>query len=221
MPTTTPTSAPATTGATPTTARLLAAGALAAPVFAVAVLAQAATRDGFDLTRHPASLLATGDLGAVQVATFVACGVLMLAYGAGARRALRSGPGSVWAPRLLTVQGVGLVAAGVFRMDPVDGFPAGTPAGTPATFTWHAMVHNLAGSVTFLALIATCFVLARRVGGTWGIAGRVCGTGFAAGLAWAFGGGTAGSLTLFVGCVGAWSWTCLTATRLETSGSPR
>ena len=218
MTSTTVTAAPA---AASTTRRLLAAGALAAPLFAVAVLAQAAARDGFDLTRHPASVLATGDLGFLQVATFVACGGLMLAYGAGARRALRSGPGSVWAPRLLTVQGVGLTAAGVFRMDPVDGFPAGTPAGTPETFTWHAMVHNLAGSVTFLALVATCFVLARRVGGRWGIAGRVCGTCFVAGLAWAFGGGTAGSLTLFLGCVAAGTWTCLTAARLETSGSPR
>jgi hypothetical protein len=219
--TTTTTTTPVTTADAGTTRRLLALGSLAAPLFAGAVLAQAATRDGFDLTRHPASVLATGDLGFLQVTTFVMCGVLMLAYGAGARRALRSGPGSVWGPRLLTVQGVGLVTAGVFRLDPVDGFPVGTPAGTPATFSWHAVVHNIAGSVTFLALIATCFVLARRFRGRWGIAGRVCGTVFVAGLAWALGGGSAGALTLFAGCVTAWAWTCLTANRLDRDGGRR
>jgi len=55
------------------TGRLLTAGALAAPLFAGSVVAQAATRDGYDITRHPASVLANGSLGFVQVATFLAC----------------------------------------------------------------------------------------------------------------------------------------------------
>ena len=66
--TTTPasTTAGTTAGTTArTTARtrlgLLAGGLVG---WAVASLAQAATRDGFDILRHPLSQLATGDLGA-------------------------------------------------------------------------------------------------------------------------------------------------------------
>jgi hypothetical protein len=218
--TTLTTAAPApTAGRAGATARLLAAGALAAPLFAGSVLAQAATRDGYDITRHPASVLADGSLGFLQVATFLACGALTLGYAAGARRALATGPGARWAPRLLAVQGVGLLVAGVFRMDPVDGFPVGTPAGTPATLSPAAIVHNLAGSITFAALIALCFVLALRFTGAYRAAGRGCGTLFAAGLVWCFAGGAAGALTLFLGCVTAWTWTAVTATRLESARS--
>jgi hypothetical protein len=198
--------------------RLLAGPAVAAPVWTVAVLIQAATRDGYDITRHPASMLANGSLGWVQIATFLVTGVLMLCGAVGARRVLRAGPGRTWAPRLLAVEGAGLLIAGAFRMDPGDGFPAGTPAGMPATPSWHATVHNLAGTVVFLAMIATCFVLARRVRGAWAWTGRSCGLAFAAGLVWCFGGGTAGALALFLGVVIAWSWIAATAARLARIG---
>jgi hypothetical protein len=203
---------------------LLLAGAVAAPLFTVAVLAQAALRPGYDLTRHPASVLANGSYGWVQVATFLATGALTLAGAAGMRRVV----GRV-AAALLTVQGLGMIVAGIFRMDPVDGFPIGTPPGQPASFSTTAMVHNAAGSLSFLALLVACFVLARRLrggvngssgnglgglGGRWAAAGVGAGVAFAAGLAWAFSGGAAGSLTLFLGVVIAWSWVAATELRL-------
>ncbi|MFC7482774.1 DUF998 domain-containing protein [Luedemannella flava] len=88
-------------------------------------VAHAATRDGFDLTRHPLSMLSTGDLGWLQVATFVVSGLLLIAGAAGLRAAIPSR----WAPRLLTVTGLGMIAAGAFPMDPGDGFPSARPPG--------------------------------------------------------------------------------------------
>ena len=45
------------------TTRLLACGIVAGPLFLAAWLLQAFTRDGFDPTRHPLSLLSLGELG--------------------------------------------------------------------------------------------------------------------------------------------------------------
>ena len=53
------------------TRHLLTAGIVAGPLFVTVVALQLATRDGFDLTHHPISLLTLGDAGWVQVANFV------------------------------------------------------------------------------------------------------------------------------------------------------
>jgi hypothetical protein len=55
-----------------------------------------------------------------------------------------------------------MVAAALFSADPADGFPPGTPVGPPLTISWHGMVHLLVAGIAFLALIAACFVFARR-----------------------------------------------------------
>ena len=54
---------------------------------------------------------------------------MTIAAAVGARRALGPGRLSAWASRLLGAYGAGLVAAGIFRADPSDGFPPGTPPG--------------------------------------------------------------------------------------------
>jgi len=79
----------------------------------VSALAQAATRPGYDLTRHPVSVLSNGDLGWIQIGTFIATGVLTLGYAVAARRVLRGGRAGTWAALLLAVQGAGMVVAGV------------------------------------------------------------------------------------------------------------
>jgi hypothetical protein len=149
----------------------------------------------------------------VQVTVFLLTGALTLLAAGGVRRL-----GGVAAPILLAVQGVGLIVAGIFRMDPVDGFPIGTPPGQPAVLSSEAIVHNAAGSLSFLALIVACFVLARRFGRDgrrgWAAAGRVAAAVFTAGLVWAASGGGAGALTLFVGVVTAWLWVGASLARL-------
>ncbi|TKK89367.1 DUF998 domain-containing protein [Herbidospora galbida] len=190
---------------TSATRALLLCAAVAGPLWSAVSLAQAATREGFDLTRHPLSLLSTGSLGWLQILNFVVGGVLLLLGAAGLRRALDGG----WAPRLVAAAGVGMAAAGVLVMDPADGFPAGTPAG-PGALGPSGIGHLAAGSLTFFSLIAACYVLGRRFSraGQRGraVASRVSGTALLLGNLWAMSGGTAGSLTLAVGAITAMLW---------------
>jgi Protein of unknown function (DUF998) len=50
---------------------LLAAGALAGPVYVGLGLGQALLRPGFDVTRHDLSLLSNGDFGWIQISNFL------------------------------------------------------------------------------------------------------------------------------------------------------
>jgi hypothetical membrane protein len=145
---------------------LLTGGVVAGPLYIVVVVLQMLTRDGFDITRHPASMLSNGDQGWIQIANFAVSGLLFVACAVGLRRVLRDvgGRGRAWGPRLIGVFGAGMVAAAVFTADPSDGFPPGTPIGPPTTMSWHAGVHFLVAAIAFLALIAACFVFARRFG---------------------------------------------------------
>ncbi|MBM0229515.1 DUF998 domain-containing protein [Micromonospora sp. ATA51] len=112
-------------------------------------MVQGLTRDGFDFRRHPVSVLSNGDLGWVQITTFLASGLLVLGAAAGLGR---RDTGARWLPRLLALYGIGLVLAGIFRADPADGFPAGTPGG-PGQISWHGGLHFLAAAIGFVALI--------------------------------------------------------------------
>ena len=147
------------------TRALLVCGAVAGPLFTVLALIQMLTRQGFDLTRHDLSLLSNGDLGWIQIASFVVTGLLAIAAAVGMRRVLKSGPGRTWGPLLLGIYGLGYIGAGLFVPDPMNGFPPGTPNGMPSSVSWHSWMHLVSGSLAFLALIAACFVFARRFAG--------------------------------------------------------
>jgi hypothetical protein len=140
---------------------LLGCGLVAGPLFIAASLTQAFTRKGFDLARHPISLLSLGAPGWVQIANFVVCGILYMLGAVGLRQALRQDSGGRWGPLLIGVTGLGLIIAGVFTTDPGAGFPPGAPAGAP-TMSWHGMLHELGFLLTFIAAISASVVLARR-----------------------------------------------------------
>ncbi|WP_370947728.1 DUF998 domain-containing protein [Amycolatopsis sp. cg5] len=141
----------------PARARLL-AGVVAGPLYLALGVAQAATRDGFDLTVHPFSFLSLGAGGWVQIANFVVTGVLFIISAVGLRTAMR---GSTWGPLLIGGMGVGMVAGGVFTADPAFGFPAGAPAGQPESVSWHGTLHMVAFLVAIVAWTLSCFVFAR------------------------------------------------------------
>ncbi|MGW1343235.1 DUF998 domain-containing protein [Kribbella sp. NPDC002412] len=140
------------------TRALLTGGIVAGPLYVAVWLVQAFTREGFDPTRHPASLLANGGPGWIQTANFVVSGLLSIGAAIGLRRTL-TGRGSKWAPRLLGAYGVGLLLAAIFPADPAAGFPAGTPADY-AEISARGMGHFVAGTVGFTGLIAACLVVA-------------------------------------------------------------
>jgi hypothetical membrane protein len=147
------------------TRSLLGYGVLAGPFYIAVSLVQAVTRDGFDLSRHEWSLLANGPGGWIQMLNLVLTGLMVVAAAVGFHRALPEGRGARWAPRLLAVYGVALVAAGIFRADPMNGFPGGTPEGPPVQPTLAGTVHLAAGGVGFLALVAATWLLAARFRG--------------------------------------------------------
>ncbi|MFI5864137.1 DUF998 domain-containing protein [Streptomyces sp. NPDC051546] len=207
-----PSPSPRTSGVTRS---LLACAVVASPLWAFVSLTQAATRQGFDITRHPLSALSNGSLGWLQISNFLLAGALLALGTGGLRRALRGTPGGTWAPRLVRIAGIGMIAAGAFVMDPLDGFPLGAPSAETATLTWHSYAHFAAGSVTFTSLIAACYVLGRHFGRAgnrrYAIASRIAGTALLLGNGWAVSGGRAGTLTLAVGAVTAMLWVSVVA----------
>jgi hypothetical protein len=200
---TTQTAVCTTTRAQRVTKSLLGYGPLAGIVFEGSILIQGLTRHGFSLTRDDASLLANGPLGWIQVTTFLLAGAMTIAAAVGLSRAAAAAVAATatktatkagrWAARLIAVYGAGLMAAGVFRADPADGFGPGAPLGKAVHVSWHGDGHLVAASIGFIALIAACFAVARSFSraGQRGLAiySRVTGIAFLA----AFAGVTTGS----------------------------
>jgi hypothetical protein len=201
------------------TKSLLGYGVIAGPIYVVAVAAQEATRAGFDPTRHAASQLVNGDLGWIQIVTFLVTGAMTIAAAVGIRRALGPGRSSAWTSALIGGYGAGLVGAGCFLADPSDGFPPGTPAGM-AEPTWHGMVHLAAASLGFICLVAACFVVAARFarGGEvgWAWFSRITAALFAITfLAMASGGGGAAAILAFTAAVVlSWVWLSMVSVKL-------
>ena len=204
---------------------LLICGLIAGPFYLVVGLIQALTRPGFDLLRHDLSLLANGSLGWIQITNLVLTGVLVGAFAIGLRRALPAGPGRTWGPILLGVYGLGLIGAGFFTADPAFGFPPGTSANAHA-ISWHGLLHIITAGIGFLALIAACFVLARRFASRrergWAAFSLATGVVFFAAFAGvATGSGQSWSVIGFwIGIVCAWAWVWALAMKLLRERPP-
>jgi hypothetical protein len=141
---------------------LLLCGVIGPLLFIVVLLIEGATRPGYSAIQTQGSYLALSNQGWEQIANFIVCGLLCIAFAVGLRRLWPTGRASVWGPRLVGLFGLGLVIAGVFVTDPGGGYPPGAPInGIP--YTWHGWVHGINGLLLFnVVLPAACFVLARR-----------------------------------------------------------
>ena len=199
------------------TKSLLGYGVIAGPIYVVVVAAQAVTRAGFDPTRHPASVLSNGGaLGWIQTANFLVTGAMTIAAAVGIWRAVAPGRLATWSGLLVAGYGVGVLAAGIFRADPVPGFPPGTP--DEVTVTWHGVAHLLSATIGFAGLIAACFVLAswfaRNGKRGWAWYSRLTAVLFATGfLAVASGTQSASAVLAFTAAILlGWAW--LTAVSL-------
>jgi Protein of unknown function (DUF998) len=202
---------------TPTITRaLLVCGVVAGPLYVVVALLQVLFRDGFDLGRHPLSLLSLGELGWIQITNFIVGGLLAVGFAVGLRRVLHPGRGGTWAPLLVGGYGLGLIAGGVFIADPALGFPPGTPDGIPDQFSWHGTLHAFAPPLASLSLIVACFVLARRFAGLghrgWATYSAATGVATLALSAWP--NQATVSVRLAVAIVTGWTWVSVLATRL-------
>ena len=184
------------------TRSLLGYGVLVGPFYLTVGLIQALVRDGFDLTRHPLSVLANGPGGWVQTANFVLGGLMVIAAAAGFKRVL--GPNSRGVCWSLGVFGASMLAAAVFPADPVDGFPVGTPMGPPTAISTPGLLHFVVGTLGFTSLAISCFFAASSMARLSVLSGLAVLLGF-------FGGfllisTSAGTLGIWFAVVAGWAW---------------
>jgi hypothetical protein len=190
------------------TRSLLGYGVLVGPFYLAVSLIQAFVRDGFDITRHPLSLLANGPGGWIQTANFALSGLMVLATTLGFRRVL--GPKSRAVSWFLGGFGASMIVAAVFPADPVDGFPVGTPEGFPTSISTTGLVHFVAGTLGFISLAVSCFVAAvamsRRNAPSLALLSFLCGlavvVGFFGGMAFS----RAGILGIWFSVLVGWTW---------------
>ncbi len=140
---------------------LLVCGAVAGPLFTATWIVEEGTRAGYSPLRHPISSLALGDQGWTQAANFIVTGLLMLAFALGVRRALHPRGGSAWGPLLIGIYAIGLLGAGIFPTDPLNGYPPGT-SDKMTYSSVHGVLHGLFSTLVFSGLPIACFVFARR-----------------------------------------------------------
>lgn len=139
-------------------------GVVAAVVFVAVILIEGARRPGYNPTYHTGSELSLGDRGWIQIANFLLMGGGMLAFAVGVYRILNAPIGAV----LLAIFGLGMIAAGIFRPDPIRGYPPGSPTGVQDEVSWHHRAHGvIGGPVAFFAIFGACLVLAGHFDGSW------------------------------------------------------
>lgn len=202
---------------------LLRFGMLVGPLYLAVGLAQALVRDGFDLARHPLSVLANGPGGWIQTANFVVGGLMVIAAAMGFQRVL--GPASRGMTAFLGAFGLGMLVAAGFPADPMDGFPAGTPLGPPASISTTGMVHFVAGTLGFTSLAVSCFLAARVMShrGERSLARLSLFSGL--GVVLGFYGGAAfssipiGTLGIWLAVVVGWVWLAALSLRLYRGSS--
>ncbi|MGL5824824.1 MAG: DUF998 domain-containing protein [Nocardioides sp.] len=207
------------------TKSLLGYGVIAGPAYVVVSVVQALTRDGFDLTRHQWSLLSNGSLGWIQTGNFTLTGLMLIAMAVGVRRALASGRGHIWAPRLIAAFGVSMIAAAVFEADPALGFPVGTPEGA-ATISVSGMLHFTTAGVGFTCIAIACFVIGRRYAADgrrdMGRYSRATGLVFLGGFACVASGGgsTVANLIFTAAVIAVFVWTTVISRDLSRHTAP-
>ena len=140
---------------------LLSCGVIGPAFFIMAFLIEGATRTDYNPLRQPVSSLSIGDSGWMEAANFFITGLLLLAFAVGLRIALQSSPGGVWGPLLIGLAAIGLIGAGFFTTDPLNGYPLGTPL-MPLVRSQHGRLHDLFGVPVFLGLPIACFVFTRH-----------------------------------------------------------
>jgi len=143
------------------TRALLRCGLVAGPFYLAVGIGQGLMRDGFDFSKHPLSVLANGPAGWIQTTNFVLTGLMVLGAAVGFRRALR--PRSRAVSWFLGAFGASMIAAAVFRADPMDGFPIGTPKGPPTSMSTFGLLHLVSGALGFVSLAVSCFLAARAM----------------------------------------------------------
>lgn len=137
----------------------LISGIIAGPFFIFSFLIQGAVRAGYNPLIHPVSALSLGNLGWIQIFTFIITGLLLFNYSLELRNIFSK---SDWSLRLganlVMLLAFGQLAAGIFVVDLGTGYPPGTTA--LSSPTWHGVIHNLSSLTNFVGLPICFFIFA-------------------------------------------------------------
>ena len=198
---------------------LLVAGVVAGPLFMGLALIQAIVQPDFDIAHHPISALTLGATSGVQIGSFIATGLLTVAFAVGVRGAIRGEPGATWGASFFGGLGIGLVVAGLFVPDPAFGFPAGAPDGMPTSLSTHAIVHGIGFTLAVASLVAATLVFTRRfvVRRSWALAAYSVLSGVVILLMGSSPPGDGASLRYAVATAVGWAWVTIVAVRLLTA----
>jgi hypothetical protein len=121
-------------------------GRLWPPASYLTVFIQAATRDGYSLSRVALSLLSLGNEGWIQITNFIVCGLLTLISVLGFRAVLASHQGGVWSPLLVAIYGLGLGRHAIRRCssNSTTWFSRPLPTVSVMTKIWISKTHSAA-----------------------------------------------------------------------------
>jgi hypothetical membrane protein len=129
------------------------AGIIGPVLFTAAFMAQEAfRRDEYDPFAQPVSALEAGPSGWIQQLNFVVFGLLTIVFAVGLHRGLRASRAGIVGPGLLSVSGIGLLAAAAF---PLREDAAG--------LTYDPGGHVFAGPTFFLSSALGLIVVSRRL----------------------------------------------------------
>lgn len=142
---------------------LLICGVVGTVGFSVTFLLDGWSRPGYRPAYHAVSALALGPKGWIQTTNFLVSGLLITLGGVGTVLT----HGLVWVGVLVVMFGLSLVASGVWRMDPMRGYPPGTPPGDPPALSRAHQRHDGAGVAVFVSLPAAALLAAVALDGVW------------------------------------------------------
>jgi Protein of unknown function (DUF998) len=140
---------------------LLVLGTVAPAAFDAVYLIEGATRPGYDGWQQAISTLSLGPGGWIQQANFIGLGMLTLGVAVVWQKILKGGVCATWYPIMRGIEGVGLIAVGLFSTDPTSGYPPGTVPPAPFS-TLHGVIHFAALFLIIAAMMGGLFVIARR-----------------------------------------------------------
>lgn len=130
------------------TRMLLSAGLIAPIIFVGSFLIEGAIEPGYNPWTDYVSDLSLGADGWMQVASFIVCGWLLLAFSGALCHLAETHVAPAWASIVFSIMAVGLISAGVFEIDPAT-----------ARLSLHGELHYaasfiIAGSLGLAALLA-------------------------------------------------------------------
>ena len=127
-------------------------------LFVIIYLVEGATRPSYDAWQQTISSLSIGPQGWVQRANFILCGISVLWLAYVWRQILKGGVCARWYPIVHAIEGIGLIALGVFTWDPP---------------------HTVSLVITIVAMTLSLFIITRRFWGDpawrgWGLFTLAC-----------------------------------------------